>query len=1181
MKYSGVFLVLIVLAGLSFAVSLQCDAEISASGTYRPTSDLNGSVGSNCVNISVSNLLIDCNVTGTLYNITGNASLNAFYINNTGLHNITIQNCGIYNFTYGIEGITNGVDGLTVQNSLFHNSSLYGIYVAGENASVTDSTFERNFQGLALEGNYAEASGNTFTNNTYGLLMSENNHSSATYNVFNSDNRTCITLDTQDNLEVQHNNLTSCGTYGVEGYDLLNTEFSNNTILRPWMGGIFVNVTAYGWNSNVDLLDNTVNWSFNYSDTYATAAGIALHNSTGGEVRNNVLANNNGTGLSLTKVNNTEITGNEVRDNQFSTSSHGYGVAILYCNDILFDNNLLEGNGYDASTTGFGGMLLAEVTNGLFSMNNISDNVNRAAGTGVPVGVGAVDLENVTFDGNIINSNNGTGLSLAVSLLTDSIGIVVTDNMVANQTDGVSVISAYSLVLTGNAVADNLAYGARLAYSNSSNIQGNSFYGNGNVSAAALYLTSSAFGRIDNNSFDTNENGLHMDTTNLTNVTDNGFTTNGVGLLDYQSSALYIYGNIFNESTNLTAVGLTSADAVFSNNRVHDNAASGVLIFDSGPVGMDSNIIYNHLSAYAAVDLYNSSSASATTNTMHNNTVAIIVDWSNGFTATGNNLINNSLGFWVMTSTNMTLDSNVLTDNSAWQVYLYNSTGGNITGNSLHAVSIVGVGMFVETTSNSDFSGNTVTGTHLVGYAIADESANNTVTSDTVSGAIMGFLIDNSTNATLVGTVSYGNLFGYEFDDYGNATISDATSYDNSVSCLDVSPGNVSLDNFRMWGCGAYITSDENSSINATDLWLGYDNSYGLLYETIYINVTTVADTDNLLLDRGFVSMNISDANVSALNVSATAYIRPKNSCSALRYYNMSGFPQTQDEIITGGDVFTPTTQACTGNVASFRVYSFSGYTASGAIPSTGGSSTMDMAVSGDTAVGGDVTLTVMAGTTPLSGANVKVFYWLNGILQVEDIGNTNSQGEVTFTPAFAGSYKATATKTGYSEEEARFIVSAAATAPVCISDADCAVGRVCTAGICVIEVEEEPEPAPETPTGTGQPAGGCTADADCAYNEACSGGSCVIVQAGACGEYVNHAWVGFNCCADGDCGVGYACTNYNCVQQPRETEVPAGAGTISMPSSTTETAGTPWALVVVAVILGAAVVWWLFVRKP
>jgi hypothetical protein len=86
----------------------------------------------------------------------------------------------------------------------------------------------------------------------------------------------------------------------------------------------------------------------------------------------------------------------------------------------------------------------------------------------------------------------------------------------------------------------------------------------------------------------------------------------------------------------------------------------------------------------------------------------------------------------------------------------------------------------------------------------------------------------------------------------------------------------------------------------------------------------------------------------------------------------------------------------------------------------------MGISISGDEVVGGTLTITVRDGSTAVSGAEVRVLYWSNGILNAINLGNTNSDGEVKFTPALAGGYTVEATTAGYGAVEFAFSVEAA-----------------------------------------------------------------------------------------------------------------------------------------------------------
>jgi hypothetical protein len=124
---------------------------------------------------------------------------------------------------------------------------------------------------------------------------------------------------------------------------------------------------------------------------------------------------------------------------------------------------------------------------------------------------------------------------------------------------------------------------------------------------------------------------------------------------------------------------------------------------------------------------------------------------------------------------------------------------------------------------------------------------------------------------------------------------------------------------------------------------------------------------------------------------------------------------------------------------------------------STGGSIfPMSVSISGDRAVGSPITITVKDGSTPVDGAEVRVLYRLNGLLNAVNLGNTDSHGQVPFTPTIAGEYRIEATMEGYSGGELVFIVEEGEMQPPeegnGMRDAGCAGG--CPAGYGCINVQ-------------------------------------------------------------------------------------------------------------------------------
>jgi LPXTG-motif cell wall-anchored protein len=209
----------------------------------------------------------------------------------------------------------------------------------------------------------------------------------------------------------------------------------------------------------------------------------------------------------------------------------------------------------------------------------------------------------------------------------------------------------------------------------------------------------------------------------------------------------------------------------------------------------------------------------------------------------------------------------------------------------------------------------------------------------------------------------------------------------------------------------------------------------------------------------------------------------------------------------------------------------------------------MGISISGDEVVGGTLTITVRDGSTAVSGAEVRILYWSNGMLNAINLGNTNSDGEVEFTPTFAGEYRVEATESGYGSVELGFTVEEAEEAPV-VGEEEAAAGT---------------EPAGEQ-TGTGT-SGGETSGS--------TGGQPVGTE--------TPVETTPECIVDTDCGAGFGCEGGACVEtagQPAAEgeESPAPGTGNRMPETGN---GVPWwAWLIILIVLGAGAYWYFGMRK-
>jgi uncharacterized repeat protein (TIGR01451 family) len=194
--------------------------------------------------------------------------------------------------------------------------------------------------------------------------------------------------------------------------------------------------------------------------------------------------------------------------------------------------------------------------------------------------------------------------------------------------------------------------------------------------------------------------------------------------------------------------------------------------------------------------------------------------------------------------------------------------------------------------------------------------------------------------------------------------------------------------------------------------------------------------------------------------------------------------------------------------------------------------------------------VTVESGGDAIAGAQVKV----NG----DVIGNTNSDGEITFEGCGLVDATVLAKKSGYIQDHIHVDTVACSQCVQCVNDNECPTDNACTSGKCVpitcecgkIEnhacTQYECCSDSECPQGelctnnVCNPPFECVKNADCGATEYCSmqtgqaGGECKEV-AGGCGAISNHAFTAYEfpygCATQGcpACPTGYVCEDNKC----------------------------------------------------
>ncbi|MFA5412600.1 MAG: right-handed parallel beta-helix repeat-containing protein [Candidatus Micrarchaeia archaeon] len=726
--------------------------------------------------------------------------------------------------------------------------------------------------------------------------------------------------------------------------------------------------------------------------------------------------------------------------------------------------------------------------------------------------------------------------------------------------------------------------------------------------------TMSNFTIVANSTAYNNSDGIYLDGANgsqVYNITgyDNG--QSGIYLLGV-SGAVIANNTAYNQTYGIFA------DMANYNNFIGNDlseAEEGIQLggtYNSNYNNLTNNIGFNSSFGFY---LYNSSNNTLINNTARNNTnggfiIEVFFDQNN---FTNNTAYGNMQGFYLVNSSLNYFLTNTAYDNVYGFFAVTRSLNNTFFRNT--AQNNTDTGFDIQTSEGNILTNNTAYNNIWYGFSLANTN-HTTLTNNTAYDSIYGFRIYYSNYTSLQRNAAYNNTHGFYLEYANGSTVSNSTSYNNANRgfYLTGSSDNNFTDSvaYNNTGFALYLASNSlnrftntlaynqsslalvsaNSLSNFTNLTLGYNATVGII-RYLSLNVSTglnLLDGMNIYLRPDWVSLNAADAGAADANVSANITIN-NSDCATLGVLRAVGFPTSRATILTNG-VHYNTVKTCSGNLATFNVSGFSGYTLGQettvltlAIPSNptagaytnvtcnasnseinitlyrdgvevangtseasdyallaagsyiylcntsgtenyssaatsgmlrflsssdGSTSPLSVSISGERVAGNTLTITVRDGSAAVSGADVRVLYWISGILNVANLGSTDSHGEVEFTPEIAGDYRAEATKSGYSGGELRFTVAAAE--------------EVIEEGVPQAPEQPPEQPPVQPPTQEEQP----TAPVQPAEGQPGTSGATAA-----------------GCATDADCGQGRVCRNSECVQAPPVETTVAGTAAV------------------------------------
>ncbi|MBU0532497.1 right-handed parallel beta-helix repeat-containing protein [Candidatus Micrarchaeota archaeon] len=1074
MKANIIILILFLIGGLSFALTafgpgtgLDCGAPtgtilIVTPGEYigngLPMSydgTFSGSpVGRTCMEVWTSDVIIDCNAMPIYGSSLGPLSMGeiGIYIA-PGMDNVTIRNCNIYDFGWAVGRNDVGnifVDGAT--NVTIEDSELY---YTGLSPGYGDQITYSN----------VPTSGLIVNNTLFSSVIGVSPPGTALSGIAARDILGGIQLAQIDNVTIESSTFENHDGSGVyitgDDINIVGSEFTGNVVWGVYLAG-----------SDDYIFDN------NFTDNYV---GLDIEDGSSVEVISNVIEGNDYAGLYLEMVTDALIEDNEVYQNDmFAIMAYDLDTVTFRDNEVYDNTN----NGIEVHVSAWGSN-----PDLVFDNNSIHDN-------GLQDGIYGEYLDYAIITNNTIYGNGDDGIYLYWSY-----GVNISNNYIYdNPDDGIrlDIWCDDSLVYENNIMGNS--NGLYITEATNVEVYDNSITSNDDFLAAGVYIEDSDAIDIHDNLIGGNYYGVYADPTTNINVTNNtilGSTDNGIYFLQVYPSLIeendIIFNGgdgirIFNGDTSdiinnnisgngfVTGIGsgitIVSTDFVTINdNEIGNNNGSGIDITDSAFAVMDPNYIFEN--GDEGIYLYNADNVRVTDNEIYDNDFrGLRLQFTDDGYFSGNTIYDNGgSGYWLVNSYDNELQRETLYSNG----YGWNQYG--IQGNGFQ-------NLIINDTEVYDSWGGI--------YLYDVDNANITETMS-YNNQWEGFSIVDSDNALLVDDEAYNDgARGYYFEGT-SATVTDCTSHDHSTGVygFGANGGIVTLDNFMIYG------NDDSwiivrGTVSATDLWMGYSETQGVLWPTVMLTGTD-ANEDNLLLERNFVSLNDSDIDVDELNTGAEVSVYA-GGCDNLVFYEAAGFPLTRLDILSG-TTFTPASSSCAGGTATFEVAGFSGYTASGSTDSGGDEALKQLSVTTETDCDG-VEFTITNSGSPVTNVEIKLTQYTPfvGVIATK---YTNSNGEITFDMPATATYRAYLSKAGY----------------------DYANPYVIHYTLC----EEEPV--------------GCTENSDCPTTKECIGGACVAVEC-ECGVVQNHECVPYECCNDEDCAEGEVCTSNGCIieeEQPPE----------------------------------------------
>ena len=713
------------------------------------------STTSAAVTINGTNVFTGNNGTGLLIDSKGNVSLNNVTTNTNTANGVNIEN---YTST------SNAIVTITGANSFSGNTN-DGLYVNSKgaiNLSSATANGNTNGNGAYLMNDYVDAVGEVTLNGS---------------NSFNSNYNSGLVIDTRGAVSLA--NITADGNTRGTGAYIDNCAWLNSTFGCQGSGDVMLTGTlVFTNNGNGGDRGLYVNSNGNVSMANVTATG------------------NNGNGVEINNMSNTTSTTSAtvtIGGTNVFTGNSGYGLLINSKGNVDLNNLTADTNNYGTYIYNNTSTTNAIVT--LTGANSFSGNTYEGL---YIYSKGAINLSNITANGNTNGNTSGTGAYLRNDYTGAVGGVTVTgtNSFSGNDASGLVIDSRGAVSLT-NVIADSNIYGNGVNIENC-NLSSGVCLGSGDVTLTGTLV-------FTNNG--DNDDGLYINTggnVTMADVTATGNGDEGVQISNTSSASnafVQISGtkNIFTGNTgyglyvnskgaiiasNITADGSTTVGGAYldneetgavggvtltGSNSFSSNDDYGLQVYSLGAVSLNNITANNNVTQYGAYIYNGGTSASGD----------VTITGANSFSG------NDDYGLQVYSKGAVNLN-NITADNNVTQY------GVNIDNDNTGAVGDVTIN------GTSSFSGNDDYGLQI--YSRGEVNLEN-ITADG-NKTQNGTYVDNDAGTGGV-TINGTNSFSGNGND-GNDDGLYITSQGNILL------NNITADSNKNYG--AYITNTASSS---------------------------------------------------------------------------------------------------------------------------------------------------------------------------------------------------------------------------------------------------------------------------------------------------------------------------------------------------------------------------------